>query len=100
MLNVIKIIREHTKNLQMTVLDYWGIKVNEKLVNIYRGIEVLANGMVEKLPNVPVLAQNIGLKQGEIMEIRVPLGVLMHIDILVQLSKKQWRIFGLYRNQK
>ena len=26
MLNVIKNIREHTKNLQMTVLDYWGIK--------------------------------------------------------------------------
>ena len=31
----------------MTVLDYWGIKVNDPLVNIYRGIEVLANGMVE-----------------------------------------------------
>ena len=30
--------------------------------------------MVEKLPNVPVLAQNIGLKQGEIMEIRIPFG--------------------------
>ena len=100
MLNVIKIIREHTKNLQMTVLDYWGIKVNDPLVNIYRGIEVLANGMVEKLPNVPVLAQNIGLKQGEIMEIRIPFGSSYAYRYIGSIEQKQWRIFGLYRNQK
>ena len=44
------------------------------MVSIYKGIDVLANGMVERLPNVPVLAQNIGLKQGEIMEIKIPFG--------------------------
>ena len=100
MLNVIKNIREHTKNLQMTVLDYWGIKVNDSLVNIYRGIEVLANGMVEKLPNVPVLAQNIGLKQGEIMEIRVPFGSSYAYRYIGSIEQKEWKIFGLYRNQK
>lgn len=100
MLNVIKNIREHTKNLQMTVLDYWGIKVNDPLVNIYRGIEVLANGMVEKLPNVPVLAQNIGLKQGEIMEIRIPFGSSYAYRYIGSIEQKQWKIFALYRNQK
>ena len=100
MLNVIRNIREHTKNLQMTVLDYWGMKVNDPLVRIYRGIEVLANGMVEKLPNVPVLAQNIGLRQGEIMEIRVPFGSSYAYRYIGSIEQKQWRIFGLYRNQK
>ena len=100
MLNVIKNIREHTKNLQMTVLDYWGMKINDPLVNIYRGIEVLANGMVEKLPNVPVLAQNIGLKQGEIMEIRIPFGSSYAYRYIGSIEQKEWRIFGLYRNQK
>ncbi len=100
MLNVIKNIREHTKNLQMTVLDYWGMKVTDPLVNIYRGIEVLANGMVEKLPNVPVLAQNIGLKQGEIMEIRVPFGSSYAYRYIGSIEQKEWKIFGLYRNQK
>ena len=100
MLNVIKNIREHTKNLQMTVLDYWGMKINDPMVNIYRGIEVLANGMVEKLPNVPVLAQNIGLKQGEIMEIRIPFGSSYAYRYIGSIEQKQWRIFGLYRNQK
>lgn len=100
MLNVIKNIREHTKNIQMNVLDYWGMKINDPLVNIYRGIEVLANGMVEKLPNVPVLAQNIGLKQGEIMEIRIPFGSSYAYRYIGSIEQKQWRIFGLYRNQK
>ena len=100
MLNVIKNIREHTKNIQMNVLDYWGMKVNDPLVNIYRGIEVLANGMVEKLPNVPVLAQNIGLKQGEIMEIRIPFGSSYAYRYIGSIEQKEWKIFGLYRNQK
>ncbi len=100
MLNVIKNIREHKQNLQMTVLDYWGIKVNDPHINIYRGIDVLANGMVEKLPNVPVLAQNIGLKQGEIMEIRVPFGSSYAYRYIGSIEQKDWKIFGLYRNQK
>ncbi|QKF65941.1 hypothetical protein AVENP_0367 [Arcobacter venerupis] len=100
MLNVIKNIREHTKNIQMTILDYWGMKINDPLVNIYRGIEVLANGMVEKLPNVPVLAQNIGLKQGEIMEIRIPFGSSYAYRYIGSIEQKEWKIFALYRNQK
>ncbi len=100
MLNVIRNIREHTKNLQMTVLDYWGMKVNDPLVRIYKGIEVLANGMVEKLPNVPVLAQNIGLRQGEIMEIRIPFGSSYAYRYIGSIEQKEWKIFGLYRNQK
>ena len=100
MLNVIRNIREHTKNLQMTVLDYWGMKVNDPLVRIYKGIDVLANGMVEKLPNVPVLAQNIGLRQGEIMEIRIPFGSSYAYRYIGSIEQKEWKIFGLYRNQK
>lgn len=101
MLNVIKNIREYKKNLQITILDYWGINIsNDPMLNIYKGIEVLANGMVERLPNIPVLAQNIGLKQGEIMEIRVPFGSSYAYRSVGSIEQKQWKIFGLYRNQK
>ena len=93
MISVIKNIREHTKNIQVTILDYWGIRINDPLVRIYRGIEVLANGMVEKLPNVPVLAQNIGLKQGEIMEIRIPFGSSYAYRYIGSIEQKQWKIF-------
>lgn len=100
MLNVIKNIREHKQNLQMNVLDYWGLEVSDPYVNVYKGIEVLANGMVERLPNIPVVAQNIGLKQGEIMEIRIPFGSSYAYRYIGSIEQKEWRIFGLYRNQK
>lgn len=100
MLNVIKNIREHKKNLLINVLDYWGIDVEDSYVNIYRGIDVLANGMIENLPNIPVLAQNIGLKQGEIMQIKVPFGSSYAYRYIGSIEQKEWRIFALYRNQK
>lgn len=100
MLNVIKNIREHKENLQINILDYWGIKVEDEHVYVYRGIDVLANGMVEKLPNIPVVAQNIGLKQGEIMEIRIPFGSSYAYRYIGSIEQKEWKIFGLYRNQK
>lgn len=100
MLNVIKNIKARKRNLQMTVLDYWGIELNDPNVNIYKGIEVLANGMVERLPNVPVLAQNIGLKQGEIMEVRIPFGSSYAYRYIGSIEQKDWKIFGLYRNEK
>ena len=98
MLSVIRNVREHKKNLQMTILDYWGIELDDSYVNIYKGIEVLANGMVERLPNVPVLAQNIGLKHGEIMEIRVPFGSSYAYRYIGSIEQREWKIFGLYRN--
>ncbi|MEN8717446.1 MAG: TrkA C-terminal domain-containing protein [Sulfurovum sp.] len=100
MLNVIKNIREHKENLQINILDYWGIKVEDEHVYVYRGIDVLANGMVEKLPNIPVVAQNIGLKQGEIMEIRIPFGSSYAYRYIGSIEQNEWKIFGLYRNQK
>ena len=100
MISVIKNIREHKQNLQMNVLDYWGLEVDDPYVNVYKGIEVLANGMVERLPNIPVVAQNIGLKQGEIMEIRIPFGSSYAYRYIGSIEQKKWKIFALYRNQQ
>ena len=100
MLSVIKNIKEQKRTLQINVLDYWGIELVDPYVNIYKGIEVLANGMVERLPNYPVIAQNIGLKQGEIMEIRIPFGSSYAYRYIGSIEQKDWKIFGLYRNEK
>jgi hypothetical protein len=68
-------------------------------VHYYRGNEILANGLLEQLPNIPVLAQNIGLKQGEIMEIRIPFGSTYAYRYIGSIAQKDWKIFALYRNQ-
>ncbi len=100
MLNVIKNIQARKKNLPISILDYWGIDLEDPYVNIYKGIEVLANGMVERLPNIPVMAQNIGLKQGEIMEVKIPFGSSYAYRYIGSIEQKDWKIFGLYRNEQ
>ncbi len=99
-LSVIKNIREDKRNLQINVLDSWGLYINDTYVNVYRGIDVIANGMIENLPNIPIVAQNIGLKQGEIMQIKIPFGSSYAYRYLSSIEQKEWRIFALYRNQK
>ena len=100
MLSVIKNIKESKPKMQMSILDYWGIDLVDQYVNIYKGIDVLANGMVERLPNIPVVAQNIGMKQGEIMEIRIPFGSSYAYRYIGSIEQREWKIFGLYRKQQ
>ncbi|RXK03110.1 potassium transporter TrkA [Arcobacter sp. CECT 8989] len=100
MLNVIKNIKTRKNTLHISILDYWGIEIEDPYLNIYKGIEVLANGMVERLPNIPVMAQNIGLKQGEIMEIKIPFGSSYAYRYIGSIEQNEWKIFGLYRNEK
>ncbi len=99
-LSVVKNIRNRQKNLPISILDYWGIEIKDPVISIYKGIDVLANGMLERLPNIPVMAQNIGMKQGEIMEIKVPFGSSYAYRYIGSIEQNDWKIFGLYRNQK
>jgi hypothetical protein len=100
MINVIENIKRKKANMQINILDYWGMDMKDPYVNIYKGIDVLANGMVERLPNIPVVAQNIGLRQGEIMEIRIPFGSSYAYRYIGSIEQVDWKIFGLYRNDK
>ncbi len=97
-IDVVKIIKANQTGMHINVLDYWDINLDLPFVNIYKGIDVLANGLMEKLPNVPVLAQNIGLRQGEIMEIRVPFGSSYAYRYIGSIEQVDWKIFGLYRS--
>jgi len=100
-LSVIKNIRTYKKNLQITIYNNWDISISDDpYVNNYNGIEVLANGLLEKLPNIPIVAQNIGLRQGEIMELRIPFGSSYAYRYIGSIEQKNWKIFGLYRNDK
>ena len=98
--NTIKNIRSTHKKLQITIYNNWEIDTSDPYINSYNGIEILANGLFEKLPNIPVVAQNIGLRHGEIMEIRIPFGSSYAYRYIGSIVQKEWKIFGLYRNEK
>ena len=98
-LSVASIIRKCRENFHFTIYDIWDLDIQDSKIYYYKGNEVLANGLVEQLPNIPVLAQNIGLKQGEIMEIKIPFGSSYAYRYVGSIAQKDWKIFALYRGQ-
>ena len=93
-------IRINKKQLRIITVDHWEMNLEEYNVVQINTTEILASHMFDYLPNVPVVAQNVGLGEGEIMDVLVPFGssfVYRHVGVIEQ---KNWRIVGIYRGGK
>jgi len=98
--NTIKNIRTIKKQLRVIVLNKWNMQNEDANVVFVNNNELIASRLLDYLPNVPVIAQNVGIGEGEIMEVLVPFGssfVYRHIGAIEQ---KNWRIVAIYRNRK
>ena len=98
--NTIKNIRTIKKQLRVIVLNQWAMTNEDPNILLVNSNEILASRFIDYLPNVPVIAQNVGIGEGEIMEVLVPFGssfVYKHIGVIEQ---KDWRIVAIYRNRK
>ncbi|MEA2019480.1 MAG: TrkA C-terminal domain-containing protein [Campylobacterota bacterium] len=99
-LAVVHNIRLKYKDLSFAIYDQWDLDLDDNNIQYFRSNDILSNGLVEQLPNVPVFAQNIGLRQGEIMEIKVPFGSTYAYRYIGSIGQKEWKIVALYRNEK
>ena len=98
--NTLKNIRTMNKQLRIIVLDKWNLANEDPNIVLVNSNEILSSRLLDYLPNVPVIAQNVGIGEGEIMEVMVPFGssfVYRHIGVIEQ---KNWRIVAIYRNRK
>lgn len=98
--HTIKNIRTIKKQLRIILLNKWKLVNEDPNVVFVNSNEILASRLLDYLPNVPVIAQNVGIGEGEIMEVLVPFGssfVYRHIGVIEQ---KSWRIVAIYRNRK
>ncbi len=96
----VKNIRAIKKQTRIVILDQFGLDLKDSNAVLINAHELLASRMIDYLPNVPVIAQNVGVGKGEIMEVLVPFGssfVYRHIGVIEQRS---WRIVGIYRNRE
>ena len=96
----IKNIRSLKSKVRIIVLDQWGLENEDPDTVLINSNEIVASRLIDYLPNVPVIAQNVGIGEGEIMEVLVPFGssfVYRHIGVIEQ---KDWRIVAIYRNRK
>ncbi len=96
----IKNIRLLKPNIRIIALDLWNSQSPNDGVEWINMRQILALNLIDHLPNIPVLAQNIGLGNGEIMEVLVPFGssfVYRHIGAIEQ---NNWKIAAIYRNRQ
>jgi hypothetical protein len=101
-LEVYKNLRAINPKVRIVVLDPNKSfeNIEDSYLNSVDVLELLSNRLYDYLPNVPVVAQTIGLNQGEIMEVMVPFQssyTYRHIGTIPQLK---WRIAAIYRDNK
>jgi len=88
---------------RIILVNQWGDKdIGSEVENIsvIHSDALMAAHLYDQLPNVPLVAQNVGLGTGEIMEVHIPFGssyAYRHIGSIVQ---RKWKIAALYRDEK
>ncbi len=96
-----KNIRIIEPKIRIVFVSNWDeLKLNDENTKVININELIASSLYEELPNVPVIAKNIGLAKGEIMEILVSFGSSYAYRHVGSLSNRKWRIVAIYRNEK
>ncbi|MCD8213914.1 MAG: potassium transporter TrkA, partial [Campylobacter sp.] len=72
----------------------------DKHLSIVDVRDIAASRLMDYLPDVPVLADNIGLSEGEIMEVKVPIGSSYMYRHVNSIQQKKWRIALIYRSSE
>lgn len=98
--NTVKNIRAVKKRLRVIVLDKWDTFGDDFDATTINSNEILSSKLLDYLPNVPVIAQNVGMGEGEIMEVLVPFGSSFVYRHLGSIEQNSWRIVAIYRDRK
>ncbi len=93
-------IRRIDKDIAISLIDRWGMDDFEDAnLSILCSKELTVSRFLDFLPNRPVIARNVGLNQGEVMEVSVPIGSSFLYRHLASIEQKKWRIVAVYRNK-
>ncbi|MDD5052937.1 MAG: TrkA C-terminal domain-containing protein [Sulfuricurvum sp.] len=97
--NTIKNIRMYKPSIRIIAMDLWNASSPEDDIEWVNMQELIAANLIDYLPNIPVLAKNIGLGSGEIMEVLVPFGSSFVYRHIGSIEQKNWKIAAIYRNR-
>jgi len=89
--------------MRVVLVNQWDddeIGKEEENINIIHADALLAAHLYDQLPNVPLVAQNVGLGRGEIMEVHVPFGSSYAYRHIGSILQRKWKIAAVYRDEK
>ena len=92
-----KNIRAMDTKVRIVLMDRWNLQVDDKRLLTVNSREILSARFTDHIPNTPIVAQNIGLGIGEIMEFSVPVGSSYAYRHLASIEQSKWRIAAIYR---
>ncbi len=94
-------VRKISKDTHVYMVDRWGLKPFEDAnLFVLQSKEHIASKFSDFLPDRPMIARNVGLGEGEIMQVQVPTGSSFLYRHLASIEQKQWRIVAIYRKNK
>ncbi len=100
---VLKNIALINTKMRIVLVNQWDadeIGKDQDNITIVHSDQLIAAHLYDQLPNVPLVAQNVGLGQGEIMEVYVPFGSSYAYRHIGSILQNQWKIAALYRDEK
>ena len=98
----LKNVRMIDDKILVVFVNKWGndVLIEDNNISMVDINEIVAGNLYEKLPNVPIIANNIGLGRGEIMEVLVPFGSSFAYRHVGSIAHRKWKIVAIYRNEK
>ena len=92
-------LRQISKKTEILMLDLWGLGglEDDSHLTVLDARAVLTARLMDFLPDIPVVADNLGLGKGEIMEVKVPIGSSFMYRHISSITQKKWRIVMIYR---
>lgn len=100
---VCELARGENMSASVVVLDAEGLEaefIDRLKIKTINSCDILSNMLMSFMPNIPLIAQNIGKGRGEIIEVMVPYGskyVFRHVS---NIEQKNWKIAAIYRNEQ
>lgn len=97
----LKNIRQIDPKIPIVLFDKWSENYEHiENITVVNEKKLIAGHLYDNLPNVPVIAQNVGLGEGEIMEMLVPFGSNYAYRHVGSIPQRKWKIAALYRKKK
>ncbi len=100
---VLKNIALINQKIRIVLVNQWDdqeIGKDQENITIVNSSGLIAAHLYDQLPNVPLVAQNVGLGRGEIMEVHIPFGSSYAYRHIGSIRQNKWKIAALYRDAK
>lgn len=101
-MTVYKNLRMLSKEIMIYLLDNGTLRTvdNGENTRVIKLIDIMANRFMAAVPNIPVSAQFVGLRSGDIIEVMVPFGSSFAYRHVGNIEQREWRIGAIYRTNE